>query len=62
MDTDSIEERSITDLKEIIARLDGWPVMEGETWQAEEDFSWHKLSIKAGKEGFDTSRILSIGI
>ena len=61
MDTESIEERSVKDLKEIISRLGGWPVLEGEAWKEEEDFSWHKLSIKAAQEGFD-SRHNMLGI
>ena len=61
MDTDTIEERSVSDLQEIIRRLGGWPVLEGDDWKGQEDFRWHELSIKAAKEGFDTDRILSIG-
>ena len=61
MDTETIEERSITDLQEILKRLGGWPVVEGDDWKGEEGFLWHELSIKAAQEGFDTSRIISIG-
>ena len=61
MDTETIEERSLADLQEILARLGGWPVVEGEDWEGEEGFLWHELSIRAGQEGFDTSRIISIG-
>ena len=61
MDTETIEERSLADLQEILARLGGWPVVEGEDWQGEEGFLWHELSIRAAQEGFDTSRIISIG-
>ena len=61
MDTETIEERSITDLQEILKRLGGWPVVEGEDWGGEEGFLWHELSIRAAGEGFDTSRIISIG-
>ena len=63
MDTETIEERSLTDLQEILSRLGGWPVVEGDGWEGEggEGFLWHELSIKAAQEGFDTSRIISIG-
>ena len=61
MDTETIEERSIMDLQEILKRLGGWPVVEGDDWQGEEGFLWHELSIRAAQEGFDTSRIISIG-
>ena len=60
MDTETIEERSLTDLRQILRRLGGWPVVEGEDWQGE-GFLWHELSISAAEEGFDTSRIISIG-
>ena len=61
MDTETIEERSIQDLKEILSRLGGWPVLEGEEWRGQEEFRWWELSVKAGLEGFSTDRILSIG-
>ena len=61
MDTETIEERSLADLQEILTRLGGWAVVEGEDWEGEEGFLWHELSIRAAQEGFDTSRIISIG-
>ena len=61
MDTQAIEQGSITDLQEILSRLGGWPVLEGEQWQGEEDFRWEELSSRAAKEGFDTDSILKIG-
>ena len=61
MDTETIEERSITDLQEILRRLGGWPVVEGDGWEGEEGFLWHELSIRAAQEGFQHSRILNIG-
>ena len=61
MDTETIEERSLADLQEILTRLGGWPGVEGEDWEGEEGFLWHELSIRAAQEGFDTSRIISIG-
>ena len=58
MDTETIEERSLADLQEILTRLGGWAVVEGEDWEGEEGFLWHELSVRAAQEGFDTSRIL----
>ena len=60
MDTETIEENSISDLKEILERMGGWPVVEGDKWSGE-GFKWWQLSLKAAKEGFSTDRILSIG-
>ena len=61
MDTETIEERSLTDLQQILSRLGGWPVVEGEGWKGEESFLWWELSVRAAREGFDTSKIISIG-
>ena len=61
MDTETIEERSLTDLQEILSRLGGWPVLEGDQWQSEEDFRWDELSSRAAKMGFDTDMIFTIG-
>ena len=61
MNTASIEEHSLTELQDLLAEMGGWPVVEGEDWEGEEGFLWHELSIKAAQEGFDTSRIISIG-
>jgi len=61
MDKDTIEKNSVNDLKEIIAKLGGWPVLEGDKWKGE-NFKWHELSIKASDEGLNSDRMISIGI
>ena len=60
MDTATIEDRSVEDLKEIITRMGGWPVVEGSTWK-EDNFKWWDLSMRAAEEGFGTDRMISIG-
>ena len=60
MDTEGIEDNSVTDLKEIISRLGGWPVLDGDKWSGD-DFKWWELSMAAAKEGMGTDRIISIG-
>ena len=61
MDTETIEERSLTDLQDLLTRLGGWPVVEGDGWEGE-GFPWYELSIRAAKEGLDTDKILSVGM
>ena len=61
MNTSSIEEHSLTELKELLDELGGWPVVEGEDWDGEE-FKWWDLSLRASAAGLDTGRIISIGI
>ena len=60
MDTATIEDRSVEDLKEIITRIGGWPVVEGGAWK-EDNFKWWDLSMRAAEEGFGTDRMISIG-
>ena len=61
MDEDSIEKNSVNDLKELVGKLGGWPVVEGDKWMGE-NFKWHELSIKASEEGLSSDRMISIGI
>ena len=60
MDTETIEERSVKDLKEIITRMGGWPVVEGSAWR-DDNFKWWDLSMRAAEEGLGTDRMISIG-
>ena len=71
MGTETTEERSLPDLQEILSRLGGWPVVEGDGWERDEGerdegegegVPWYELSIRAAKEGFDTDKILSVGM
>ena len=61
MDTESIEERSITDLQEILKRLGGWPVVEGDDWDGE-DFNWWDLSLRASAVGLSSSGLGPSGL
>jgi len=61
MDKETIEKNSVNDLKEIVAKIGGWPVLEGENWNGE-NFKWHELSIRASDEGLNSDRMISIGI
>ena len=60
MDTDYIEKYSAKHLKELIARLGGWPVVEGKRWSGD-NFTWWNLSVQAASEGLDTDQIIGIG-
>ena len=61
MDTETLKKQGLTEIKEIIARLGGWPVVEGEGWKGEKNFTWHELSSKAAGEGSTDGDILNIG-
>ena len=54
MDSGKVQKDSLEDLKEIVSRLGGWPVLEGDTWRGEQGFRWWNMSMKAAKEGLLT--------
>ena len=64
MDTESIEEKGVEELKALLDDIGGWPVLLGEKWQAKAGAStnWHELSMKASDKGFSSDRMISIGI
>ena len=61
MDTETLKRQGLTELQEIIGRLGGWPVVEGEEWKGEENFKWYELSSKAAGEGHSVGDIINIG-
>ena len=61
MDTETLKRQGLTELQEIIARLGGWPVVEGEEWEGEENFKWYELSSKAAGEGPSDGNFIYIG-
>jgi membrane metallo-endopeptidase-like protein 1 len=61
MDTETIEEKSVEQLMAIVTEVGGWPVLMGESWNGE-GFKWHELSVKASDKGFNSDRMISIGI
>merc|ERR1712123_213855 len=61
MDTDSIEKNAVNDLQELVGKIGGWPVLEGDKWTGE-NFKWHELSVKASDQGLNADRMISIGI
>jgi len=61
MDKESIEKNSVNNLKEIVDKIGGWPVLQGEKWDGE-NFKWHELSIKASDEGFGSNHLIDIYI
>jgi len=61
MDVETIEKDSVNDLKEIVGKIGGWPVLEGGKWNGE-NFKWYELDLKDSDEGFPTNFMMSIGI
>merc|ERR1712106_277567 len=58
---ENIEKNGVNDLKELVGKIGGWPVLEGDKWTGD-NFKWHELSVKASDEGLSSDRMISIGI
>ena len=61
MDTETLKKQGLTEVQEIIARLGGWPVVQGEEWKGEKNFKWFELVIKAAGEGSSPGDFMNIG-
>ena len=61
MNTDLLEEKGLKPLKDLITKLGGWPVVEGNKWN-DQDFRWYKLMYKFREEGLLTKSFHSIGV
>ena len=59
MNVESIEEKSLEFLKEMISNIGGWPVVEGDRWSGD-NFTWWNISIVAANMGFDFNSIITI--
>ncbi len=42
MDTERIEQLGVEPLKDILKKLGGWPVLEGDQWQGEDGYVWYE--------------------
>ncbi|CAL4068066.1 unnamed protein product [Meganyctiphanes norvegica] len=61
MDTDSIEAKGLTPLVDVLQELGGWPVVEGDAWNAS-DFNWMSTIFQMKKMGFPTNILVDIGV
>ena len=61
METDAINNSSISEVMVIIQELGGWPVLEGDGWEGR-DFKWLDMAIRAWQKGFDFEGLIDIKI
>ena len=50
MNTDLLEEKGLKPLQDLIMKLGGWPVVEGDKWN-DKEFRWYELAQKSREEG-----------
>ncbi len=57
MDKERIEQMGLGPLKEILRRLGGWPVLEGDQWLGEDGYIWYEQVSARGTEGWAPSSV-----
>ena len=60
MNTELLEQKGLKPIQDLIKKLGGWPVVEGNNW-SDEDFRWYELMYKFREEGL-TSNFHIIGV
>ena len=61
MDEEHIESSSLSEAKDILTQLGGWPVLLGDTWAGQQNFTWHHLVEKANGLGLSSDKIINAG-
>ena len=61
MDTEGVEQSSVSELMVILQELGGWPVFEVAAW-AGEDFQWLDMAVEAWERGFSVGGLVDIQI
>ena len=49
--TEKIEEKGLTPLTDVLKRVGGWPLLEGDSW-SHDGFKWFEMVYKFREEGF----------
>merc|ERR1719370_689815 len=61
MNTEYIEERGTEPLKEILAKMGGWPVVDGDTWD-ESKFEWSQNIYTNRKLGYSIDYLFDFSV
>lgn len=55
---ETIEKTSENDFRDILQKLGGWPVLEGNGWN-ESNFDWKKTDLKLRKMGYNLNSFIT---
>ena len=61
MNQGMIEQRGLTTLKNILKKLGGWPLLEGENWD-QEGFRWFNMVYKFREVGFSADYLVDFSV
>ena len=61
MNQEKIEERGLATLKNILKKLGGWPLLEGDNWN-QEGFRWFNLVYKFRAVGFSVDYLVDFSV
>ena len=61
MNQEKIEERGLATLKNILKKLGGWPLLEGDNWN-QEGFRWFNLVYNFREVGFSVDYLVDFSV
>ena len=61
MNQEKIEERGLATLKNILKKLGGWPLLEGDNWN-QEGFKWFNLVYNFREVGFSVDYMVDFSV
>ena len=61
MNTEKIEEKGLTPLTDVLKRVGGWPLLEGDTWN-QDGFKWFDMVYRFRDEGFSVDYLVDFSV
>jgi neprilysin len=61
MDKDTVEERGLSGINEILDSMGGWPAVQGDKWN-ESSWSWQKAAIDCRRNGYSTDYVVDFSV
>ena len=61
MDTEKIEEKGLTPLTDVLKRMGGWPLLEGDSWDKDK-FKWFEMVYRFRDEGFSIDYLINFSV
>ena len=61
MDREKIEEKGLTPLTDVLKRVGGWPLLEGDSWN-QDGFKWFDMVYRFRDEGFSVDYLVDFSV
>ena len=61
MNREKIEEKGLTPLTDVLKRVGGWPLLEGDSWN-QDGFKWFDMVYRFRDEGFSVDYLIDFSV